>query len=317
MKLCLVQEVVSSAGAPVPMSMRCLSCSYMSRSTRQSSTPSIPSDVPSSAAALLDPMPLVEHPATPLHLAHPSPPPLSPVDVAGQNLARDPWSSPPTASEMAALDLVYVTPNLIAMGFPLDKRPQPPAPPGEGVSGAGGAGARTPRGGGRASGGGGGQQPPPGVQNGNNIDLVAAVLRGKHAGHYMVWNVSEEGYDYSLFEEQASDASGWARGRSYRPFPRWRSRSRKGARAPVAGCGGVGQRRLAVPTALCSQGEMFLLPGVGSRGTEPLRQPPENDWRVALWRGMSARADPRWPCRFKVAASSFLRVLGRRSFDGP
>ncbi|CAN0485760.1 unnamed protein product, partial [Hapterophycus canaliculatus] len=34
------------------------------------------------------------------------------------------------------------------------------------------------------------------------MDLVAALLRSRHSGHYMVWNVSEEGYDYSLFQDQ-------------------------------------------------------------------------------------------------------------------
>lgn len=107
-----------------------------------------------------------------------------------QNLARDPWSSPPTAAELASLDLVYVNDRVIAMGFPVDKRP-PSA-----VMGAGGDA--------------GGASPPTrptsvGVRAGNDMDLVAALLRSRHSGHYMVWNVSEEGYDYSLFQDQV----GW------------------------------------------------------------------------------------------------------------
>ncbi len=98
-----------------------------------------------------------------------------------QNLVRDPWSSPPTAAELATLDLVYVNDRVIAMGFPVDKHP-PAAPAGDP------AGAAPPR--------------PQQVRAGNDIDLVAALLRSRHAGHYMVWNVSEEGYDYSLFQDQ-------------------------------------------------------------------------------------------------------------------
>lgn len=73
--------------------------------------------------------------------------------------------------------------RVIAMGFPVDKRPPTPAAMGGDASAP-----APPR--------------PPGVRAGNDIDLVAALLRSRHAGHYMVWNVSEEGYDYSLFQDQ-------------------------------------------------------------------------------------------------------------------
>ncbi|CAM9847808.1 unnamed protein product [Ectocarpus sp. 12 AP-2014] len=99
-----------------------------------------------------------------------------------ENLVRDPWSSPPTAAELASLDLVYVNDRVIAMGFPVDKRPPSAAPGVEGPSPPPRASATT--------------------RAGNDIDLVAALLRSRHAGHYMVWNVSEEGYDYSLFQDQ-------------------------------------------------------------------------------------------------------------------
>lgn len=36
----------------------------------------------------------------------------------------------------------------------------------------------------------------------NPIDLVAMYLNVKHGGHYMIWNLSEETYDYSYFENQ-------------------------------------------------------------------------------------------------------------------
>lgn len=96
---------------------------------------------------------------------------------------------------MAALDLVYVNDRIIAMAFPIDKRPMPRPPPAEEAAG----GTRSNGGGGRQ-----GQLPQPLVANGNDIDVVAAVLRSRHPGHYMVWNVSEEGYDYSMFEDQVS-----------------------------------------------------------------------------------------------------------------
>lgn len=71
------------------------------------------------------------------------------------------------------------------MGFPVDKRPPSAAPGVEGPSPPPRASATT--------------------RAGNDIDLVAALLRSRHAGHYMVWNVSEEGYDYSLFQDQVSE----------------------------------------------------------------------------------------------------------------
>ncbi|KAI9905160.1 hypothetical protein PsorP6_013808 [Peronosclerospora sorghi] len=36
----------------------------------------------------------------------------------------------------------------------------------------------------------------------NPIDLVATYLNGKHDGHYMIWNLSEETYDVSYFDNQ-------------------------------------------------------------------------------------------------------------------
>ncbi len=40
------------------------------------------------------------------------------------------------------------------------------------------------------------------AQGGNDIRAVAAFLRRRHEGHYMIWNISEEGYDYKKFEDQ-------------------------------------------------------------------------------------------------------------------
>ena len=64
------------------------------------------------------------------------------------------------------LDLEYITENVIAMAFPYD-----PKKPGN-------------------------------AQGGNDINAVAAFLRKKHQGHFMVWNISEEPYDASLFADQ-------------------------------------------------------------------------------------------------------------------
>ena len=66
------------------------------------------------------------------------------------------------------IDLTYVTDRFIAMGFPWDGR-----------SSAGSAAAR---------------------QTANPIKAVAAHLRSYHEGHYMVLNVSEEQYDYGIFD---------------------------------------------------------------------------------------------------------------------
>lgn len=126
----------------------------------------------------------------------PSLPCLIPL-ILCKNLARDPWSSPPTAAEMASIDLVYVNDRLIAMKLPVDKRSPELA---SAASGSGtGKGGRT-----KERGTGGLIRP----QDGNDIDVVAALLRSRHAGHYMVWNVSEESYDYSMFEDQVSRRGG-------------------------------------------------------------------------------------------------------------
>lgn len=40
------------------------------------------------------------------------------------------------------------------------------------------------------------------VEGGNPIQAIAKFLNEQHGGHYMIWNVSEESYDYSLFNDQ-------------------------------------------------------------------------------------------------------------------
>jgi hypothetical protein len=64
------------------------------------------------------------------------------------------------------LDLVYFTENIIGMAFPCD--PSKPST----------------------------------ADGGNDINLVSRFLKTAHEGHYMIWNISEESYDYSLFADQ-------------------------------------------------------------------------------------------------------------------
>ena len=65
------------------------------------------------------------------------------------------------------LDLDYITENVMTMAFPYDP------------SKAGSA-----------------------QQGGNDINAVSAFFRKNHRGHFMVWNISEETYDASLFSDQ-------------------------------------------------------------------------------------------------------------------
>ena len=96
---------------------------------------------------------------------------MSSIGAAPQlDAASEPQPATPSKSKSITkinqLDLVYVTENVIAMAFPFD-----PKKPGN-------------------------------AEGGNDINAVATFLRKKHGGHFMVWNVSEEGYDYSLFGDQ-------------------------------------------------------------------------------------------------------------------
>jgi len=65
------------------------------------------------------------------------------------------------------LDLEYMTENVIGMAFPYDPR-----------------------------------KPGAAQQGGNDINAVSSFLRKNHQGHFMVWNISEETYDASLFADQ-------------------------------------------------------------------------------------------------------------------
>jgi len=66
----------------------------------------------------------------------------------------------------SVLDLVYVTENIISMAFPYD-----PKNPGN-------------------------------AEGGNDINIISRFLKQRHSGHFMIWNVSEEPYNYSMFADQ-------------------------------------------------------------------------------------------------------------------
>lgn len=63
------------------------------------------------------------------------------------------------------LDIVYITENILTMSFPYNKK-------------------------------------NPGIaKGGNDINLISQYLKERHGGHFMIWNISEESYDYSYFDE--------------------------------------------------------------------------------------------------------------------
>lgn len=68
--------------------------------------------------------------------------------------------------EERKLDMVHVTENVINMAFPYDRASL--------LKGA----------------------------KGNDINAVSAYLNTEHKGHYMIWNISEDSYNYSLFGDQ-------------------------------------------------------------------------------------------------------------------
>jgi hypothetical protein len=77
---------------------------------------------------------------------------------------------PRESTTLEEIDLVYVTENLVGMGFPHDPRKEMNL-------------------------------------KGNRIDDIAGYLKAHHNGRYMIWNISEESYDYSLFSDQVRTAS--------------------------------------------------------------------------------------------------------------
>lgn len=74
-----------------------------------------------------------------------------------------------TKADLSQLDMIYVTENIISMAYPIDK------------------------------------SIPSTNKEGNDINIVAAYLKKKHQGRFMIWNISEEAYDYSKFSDQVLD----------------------------------------------------------------------------------------------------------------
>jgi hypothetical protein len=64
-----------------------------------------------------------------------------------------------------ALDFTYVTENVVAMAFPYDPTKRK-------------------------------------MKGGNNINDVSRYMLENHAGKFMIWNISEDTYDYSKFDDQ-------------------------------------------------------------------------------------------------------------------
>jgi hypothetical protein len=74
------------------------------------------------------------------------------------------------AENLASLDLTYLTPRLIAMGFP--------------------------------------STPDTKIRSRNDALAVSTLLRESHgSGHVMVWNLSDESYDYALFDNQVVEVA--------------------------------------------------------------------------------------------------------------
>ena len=79
-----------------------------------------------------------------------------------QNL---PLPKPLNVDNQNDLDIIYITENILTMSFPYNKN-------------------------------------NPGIaKGGNDINLISQYLKERHSGHFMIWNISEESYDYIYFDE--------------------------------------------------------------------------------------------------------------------
>lgn len=67
--------------------------------------------------------------------------------------------------DVESLDFTYVSENIVAMAFPYNPEKRK-------------------------------------MKGGNNINLVSQYMSEKHAGRFMIWNISEDTYDYSKFGDQ-------------------------------------------------------------------------------------------------------------------
>jgi serine/threonine protein kinase len=80
-----------------------------------------------------------------------------------------------TKENLSQLDMIYITENLIGMAYP---RERSKLQQGKKITSEEGG------------------------SEGNDINVVAAYLQKRHPGKFMIWNISEETYDYSKFQEQ-------------------------------------------------------------------------------------------------------------------
>lgn len=67
--------------------------------------------------------------------------------------------------DVESLDFTYITENIVAMAFPFDPAKKK-------------------------------------MKGGNDINLVSQYMAEKHGGKFMIWNISEDTYDYSKFDDQ-------------------------------------------------------------------------------------------------------------------
>ncbi len=81
---------------------------------------------------------------------------------------------PPSEAELSQLNICYVSDRVIASSFPVDERLPKRALP---------------------------KNLPDRVKR-NSLAVLSAHLRHNYAGKFMVWNLSEESYDYSAFNNQ-------------------------------------------------------------------------------------------------------------------
>jgi len=89
----------------------------------------------------------------------PRPPPVNKKKMESEIMAD--------STDIDTLDFTYITPRVIAMGFPAEMGKLRTGP----------------------------------VKH-NPINAVSKLLKEHHGGHYMIWNLSEESYEYSKFDEQ-------------------------------------------------------------------------------------------------------------------
>jgi hypothetical protein len=94
--------------------------------------------------------------------------------VQAPTAPRDPNNIRLTKSDLSQLDMIYITENVIGMAFPRDlSQPRRQSAAADEQMG-----------------------------DGNDINVVAAYLKQRHQGKFMIWNISEEAYDYSKFSDQ-------------------------------------------------------------------------------------------------------------------